>query len=118
MLMPIERSQEGDPMPSFQKASFGKPKPAASGAMPAEEAERIGLAGLVFLTSDEPRLTRFLADTGLTPHELAAAAGQRETLAAVLDHLLSDESLLLVFAADAAIDPAAVTPAHIKLVAG
>jgi Protein of unknown function (DUF3572) len=109
---------QDDPMPSFQKASFGKPKPAANGAMSAEEAERIGLSGLVFLTSDEPRLTRFLVDTGLTPHGLAAAAGQRETLAAVLDHLLSDESLLLVFASDSAIEPAAVAPAHMKLVAG
>ena len=38
-----------------------------------------------------------------------------ETLAAVLDHLLADESLLMVFAAGAGIDPAQILPARTTL---
>jgi hypothetical protein len=36
---------------------------------------------------------------------------------AVLDHLLSDESLLLVFAAHAGVAPETIAPAHDLLVA-
>ena len=76
------------------------------------DAEGLALAALVFLTEDPGRLTRFLGDTGIAPGELAAAAGEPHTLAAVLDFVLADESLLLVFADHAGIDPAAVEPAR------
>lgn len=81
-----------------------------------DAAEAIGLAALVFLTEDGERLGRFLAATGLSPAELRATAGTPEGLAAVLDYLLCDESLLMVFAAGAAIDPAAIAPARDALV--
>ena len=83
-----------------------------------DEAEAIGLAALVFLTEDADRLGRFLGDTGLSPAELRVAAGTRDGLVAVLDHILSDESLLLVFAAGAGLDPAAVAPAREALGGG
>lgn len=89
-----------------------------TGAGHAEEAESIGLAALVFLTEDAGRLQRFLADTGLTPDALRASAGTPEGLAAVLDHLLADESLLMVFTAGSGIDPAAVAPARETLAGG
>ena len=84
----------------------------------AREAERIGLAALLFLTVDGDRLGRFLGDTGLYPAELKSAAATPEGLVAVLDHLLADESMLLVFAADQAIDPAAIAPARAVLAGG
>ena len=79
---------------------------------PGEAAEAIGLAALVFLTEEEDRLGRCLSETGLSPDDLRAAAGTRHGYVAVLDHVLADESLLLVFTASAGIDPAAVGPAR------
>jgi hypothetical protein len=72
----------------------------------AERAEVLGLEALAFLAGDPARLGRFLALTGADPAELKAAAGEPRTLLAVLEFLLADESLLLVFAAEAGIDPA------------
>ena len=106
-------------MPSFQKSSFGKPRSsgrAAGAGLSRDEAEAIGIAAFVFLAEDEARLTRFLEATGMVAGDLRAAAGSPETLSAVLDHVLSDESLLLVFAAGAGIEPAAIAPAHAALV--
>ena len=79
------------------------------------DADEIAIAALIYLASDETRLERFVALTGITPGNLREMARQPAFLAAVLDHLASDESLLLAFAADNAIDPAAVMRAHVKL---
>ncbi|WP_072390481.1 DUF3572 domain-containing protein [Hyphomicrobium sp. CS1GBMeth3] len=76
----------------------------------AEEAETMALAGLAFLAEDGARLGRFLALTGIEPDQLRAVAGAPETLLAVLDYLLGDESLLLVFTASKGIAPEAVEP--------
>ncbi|HEX2842764.1 DUF3572 domain-containing protein [Hyphomicrobium sp.] len=78
----------------------------------AESAATLALAGLAFLAEDGPRLGRFLALTGIGPDELRAAADAPETLLAVLDHLLGDESLLLVFTASNGIAPETVVPAR------
>ena len=83
-----------------------------------EAAEAIGLAALVFVTEDGQRLERFLAETGLSPDDLRASAGTREGLAGILDHLLADESLLMVFVASASLDPAAIAPARDMLAGG
>jgi hypothetical protein len=80
-----------------------------------EQAEAIGLAALVFLTEDGDRLGRFLGETGMSPADLGRAAGTPEMLTAVLDHVLADESLLMVFAAGAGIAPGDVAPARIAL---
>jgi hypothetical protein len=80
--------------------------------MDAESAETIALSALAFLAEDLPRLGRFLALTGLGPGELRAEARQPRILAAVLNHLLQDESLLLVFAATTGVAPELVAPAH------
>ena len=83
-----------------------------------ERAEAIGLAALVFLTEDSDRLGRFLSETGLSPSDLGRAAGTPHMLAAVLDHLLADESLLMVFAAGAGIEPLDIAPARFSLGGG
>ena len=76
-----------------------------------EDAEIIGLRALAFLADDENRIGRFLALTGLSTEELRTQAGEASTLHAVLEHLAGDESLLLVFAAAAAIEPDRIGPA-------
>ena len=65
-------------------------------------AEAIAAEAMAFLTADEARLARFLGETGMQPHELAAslADGGAGVLSACLDHIAGDESLLLVFAGE------------------
>lgn len=74
-------------------------------------AERIAIRALGFLAGDPERLGRFLTLTGIGPSELREQAGRPEMLAAVLDHVLGDESMLLVFATEAGIAPDQVAPA-------
>jgi len=79
----------------------GKKQP----ALDLETAEAVALQGLAFLAEDGARLARFCTATGLDPAELRARAGTGELLAAVLEHLAGDESLLLVFASGRDIAP-------------
>ncbi|WP_020087298.1 DUF3572 domain-containing protein [Hyphomicrobium zavarzinii] len=81
----------------------------------AESASTLALTGLSFLAEDGPRLGRFLALTGIGPDQLRAAAGAPETLLAVLDYLLGDESLLLVFTASKGFAPESVEPSRAAL---
>ena len=83
--------------------------------MDADLAEEIAVSALGFLAADIQRLGRFLALTGIGPGELRAEARTPRVLAAVLEHLLQDESLLLVFAAGNGIAPNLVAPAHAVL---
>jgi len=80
-----------------------------------ETAETIGLTALAFLAEDGSRLGRFLALTGLGPEELRAAPGSPRLLAAVLDYLLHDETLLLVFTSTAGMAPEMIQPAQERL---
>jgi hypothetical protein len=76
-----------------------------------ETAEGIAAQGLAFLAAESGGLQAFMALTGLTPGELRARAESRELLAAVLEHLSADESLLLVFATGAHVAPETIAPA-------
>jgi hypothetical protein len=77
-----------------------------------EYAQEIGLSALTFMTEDRERLVRFLELTGMTPSELRTQAQSASLLGAVLDHLLADESLLLVFTASAGLQPEILAPAR------
>ena len=70
-----------------------------------DEAEVIALKALGFLVSSPDRASRFLNLTGLEPGDLRAKTSERQFLAGVVEHLLADESLLIVFAQDNHIDP-------------
>jgi hypothetical protein len=74
--------------------------------------ELVGIAGLGFLAGEPERLVRFLALTGVTPEDLRRRAGEPALLAAVLDHLLADESLLFLFAEAEALHPGEVAAAR------
>ena len=76
-----------------------------------ETAQTIALQGLAFLAEEPGRLQRFAGLTGIDLGELRARADAPDLLAAVLEHLASDESLLLVFAASRGIAPEDVAPA-------
>ena len=85
---------------------------------PAQDPEVIGLAALGFLAGEPDRLMRFLSLTGLALEDLRERAGEPRLLAAVLDHLLGDESLLFLFAESEALHPADVAAARRRLPGG
>ena len=80
--------------------------------MDVDQAEAIAVAALAFLAQDMKRLGRFLALTGVGPAELREQARTARVLAAVLDHLSHDESLLLAFAATGAVAPQEIAKAQ------
>ena len=80
-----------------------------------EEAEAIAIKGLGFLGQEEERLLRFLVTTGISPQDLRELAGTPPFLASVLDYILQDESLLLVFTSENAIEPEMIKPARYRL---
>jgi hypothetical protein len=75
-------------------------------------AEQLALAALTYLAADATRLGRFLAATGLGPENLREAARNPSFLPGVLDHVLSDEAMLVAFAAEESVDPKVVTEAR------
>ncbi len=77
-----------------------KPKP-----LDLDDAEEIGIRALAFLAADDDRLAKFLGLTGIAPNDLVAGARTAPMLSAILEHLSGDESLLLVFAAEAGLPP-------------
>ena len=83
-----------------------------------EAAEVIALQALAFLAADSGRLERFLALSGLDGATLRARAGEPELLAAVLDHVLGDESLLFVFCETGNLPPDAPRQARRALPGG
>jgi hypothetical protein len=77
-----------------------------------DAAERLALQGLTFLASDPQRLGRFLSLTGIGLEELRNWEANHDLQSAVLEHLLADEGMLLVFAAEAGLSPDQVAPAQ------
>jgi hypothetical protein len=80
-----------------------------------EGAQTVAIEALGFLAADPERLSRFLALSGLGPHNLREAATSPGFLAAVIDYLAADEPLLIAFAAAQGIDPVDVTRARDRL---
>jgi hypothetical protein len=72
------------------------------------DAEALAVQALSFLAAEPERLGAFLAETGLGPESVRAAASAPGFLPAVLDHLIGNEA----FAASRDLDPAAVVKAR------
>ena len=83
--------------------------------LPDTDPEALAIDALGFLAEDTERLTRFLSLTGLEPGNLRAAAQEPHFLGSVLDHLMSDEALLLAFCADRRLPPDAMVRARQRL---
>ena len=81
----------------------------------AEDAETLALRALGFLASEPERLEPFLAVTGLGPSTLRAAAQEPGFLAAVLDHIAGNDSLLLEFAGNLSLNPEIIAQARAAL---
>lgn len=80
--------------------------------MSAERAEEIAANALAFLAADAARMMQFLETTGVSLDDLRRDAGSPRILTAVLDHLVQDESLLLVFTSSIGLPPEDIGPAR------
>lgn len=81
-------------------------------------APELALRALAWLAQDDERVARFLALTGLDGTEVRKLIGDRAFQLAVLDHLASDEAMLLAFAGAESLPPEAVGRARRKLGGG
>jgi len=82
------------------------------GSFTTEGAETLAIQALSFIASDPERLGTFLAISGIGPDQIRTAATEPGFLTGVLDHVASDESLLVAFARDAGIKPEEVMRAR------
>ncbi|MCA3574390.1 MAG: DUF3572 domain-containing protein [Aestuariivirga sp.] len=80
-----------------------------------DEAEVTALKALGFLAAESDRLSRFMDLAGLDVAAIRASATDPAFLGGVLDHLLADESLLLIFAEEQALRPARIAELRRKL---
>lgn len=81
-------------------------------AMSVSRAEEIAANALAFLAADAGRMMQFLSVTGVGLDEVRREASSRRMLTAVLDHLVNDESLLLVFSSSIGLPPGDIEPAR------
>ena len=71
----------------------------------------LAIQALAFIAENPEHLTRFLGMTGIEAAQIRSAARAEGFLAGVLEHMLADESLLILFAESAGVDPAAIARA-------
>jgi Protein of unknown function (DUF3572) len=83
-----------------------------------QAAEEVAIAALAFIAGEPERLGRFLALTGIGPESIRDAAREPNFLLGVLDHVASEESLLVAFAEHSGIDPEDVARARDALARG
>lgn len=77
-----------------------------------DDAETLAIDALSFLAAEEGLLARFAAVTGHTLASIRAEASSPDFLAGILDFLMSDESLLLVFASHKGVTPPEIAAAR------
>jgi hypothetical protein len=78
-------------------------------------AGEIAVSALIFLAGDDERMSGFLSQTGLDPGSVRAMASDPQFLAAILEHVGMDESLLMAFAAHADLRPELIMAARLTL---
>lgn len=81
-------------------------------------AEALATDALIWLSGQPEDLARFLALSGTGPADIRAGAAAPEFLGAVLDHLLTEDRLVIAFADSAGIDPMGVQAARAALPGG
>ena len=79
------------------------------------DSETVAIQALSFLAGKPEELSHFLSLSGLDPNELRQLAADQTFLGGVLDFLLQDEALLLVFAEESGLAPAAIGVARRRL---
>jgi hypothetical protein len=108
---PLCRESGNQQLTSAQTVRTTMPRP-LSQRFTSEDAETLALQALTFLVCEPQRLSRFLALTGMDVQAIRAAAVSADLQTAILEYLLSDESLLLTFCQERGIDPATIGPMH------
>lgn len=75
----------------------------------------IALKFMGFIASDESRMERFTALSGIYPDDLRNNAGEPTFQGFVLDYALQDEALILEFAASEGLSPEKIAAARYDL---
>ncbi len=81
----------------------------------AADADLLAIQALTFIGSNPDHAERFFALCGVAPAGLRQAAADPDFLLGVMDYLLGDEPLLLLFADHAGVPPDAVVQAHDRM---
>ena len=92
-----------------------KPKPTERGGRRGADPEAVAISAFDRLVAEPDRLGRFMALSGLGPDSIRDAARSPGFLAAILDHVCSDEALLIAIAGELDIEPAALARARGQL---
>ena len=79
---------------------------------PREVAEIVAVQALAFIAGDPERLGAFLAETGIGPQSLRAAAADPQFLISVLDFVLRDDATVKAFAKASELHPTNVAAAR------
>ena len=76
------------------------------------DAEKLAIDALSFIAAEPGVLAQFAAATGHTPATIRAEIASPDFLVGILDFLMSDESLLLVFASHLGFAPPEIVAAR------
>ena len=79
---------------------------------PREVAEIVAVQALSFIAGDPERLGLFLAESGIGPESLRAAAADPRFLASVLDFVMRDDATVKAFASVSQLHPTNIAAAH------
>src|SRR5712675_1388804 len=79
---------------------------------PREVAEIVAIQALSFVAGDAERLGLFLAESGIGPESLRAAAADPRFLASVLDFVMRDDATVKAFASVSQLHPTNIAAAH------
>ena len=79
---------------------------------PREVAEIVAVQALNFIAGDPERLGGFLAETGIGPQSLRAAASDPQFLVSVLDFVLRDDATVKAFAKQSELHPTNIAAAR------
>ncbi|MCJ2130023.1 DUF3572 domain-containing protein [Methylobacterium sp. E-045] len=82
---------------------------------PEDSAELLAISVLGWLAEDGDRLLPFMASSGLTPDTVRESATDPAFLAAVLDHLMGDEAVLIACATALDVKPERIAAAWRRL---
>ena len=75
----------------------------------------MALNALAFLLSDAERTQHFVELSGLGPQAIRAGASDKVFLGSILDYMLADQTLLLIFTGERGLNPDRVMTLRRKL---
>jgi hypothetical protein len=85
---------------------------------PPADPDVIAIQALTFIATNPDHAERFMALSGIPLGDLRRAAADPGFLLGVMDYLVGDETLLLLFAAESGLKPEAIAAAHDRMTRG